>query len=277
MNDDYIFKKVIDWSALNLGVNIPILLQGAFYDSLKITLKKGETRKVRLLLDGVEYKVLLSNIGFDEQKYQGHKEILQLKWTTQSDLAKNLQSIFWSSYRYLFEKRASLLNKRQQVCTPAGKQEYLVFYSSTDPDLFLLECITIDEVLEGRSVIKDMDELDVEQILQAKDKAKYVVRPQLVKFRKLDQAIGEGLKKYYAYRCQICGLSVGGTYGTTIAHTHHIEYFCTSLNNNASNIMIVCPNHHGIIHAINPCFDWKERQFVYPNGLHEGLKLNKHL
>jgi len=278
MSENYIFKKVIDWSALNLGVNIPVSLQGAFYDSLNIVLKKGETRKVTLSLEGVEYKVLLSNIGFDGDKYKGHKEILQLKWSPKSEVAKKLQSVFCASYQYLAEKRGLLQNSRQQMSVPANKQEFLVFYSSSVvPDMFVLECITAVDVCEGKKTFKGMDEMDVEQILQAKDSPGYILRPQLVKLRKLDQSIGEGLKRFYSYRCQICGLTIGEPYGTAVAHTHHIEYFCKSLNNDASNIMIVCPNHHGVIHAVNPEFNWEQKQFFYPNGLHEGLKLNKHL
>ncbi len=154
----------------------------------------------------------------------------------------------------------------------------MVFYSSTVvPDMFVLECITTDDVQAGKKTVKEMDELYVEQILQAKDNPEYILRPQLVKLRKLDQTIGEGLKRFYAYRCQICGLPIGELYGAAVAQTHHIEYFCKSLNNDASNIMIVCPNHHGVIHAANPQFNWEQKQFCYPNGLREGLILNKHL
>ena len=60
-------------------------------------------------------------------------------------------------------------------------------------------------------------------------------------------------------------------------HAHHIDYFSRSMNNDASNIMIVCPNHHSIIHDRNPEFNTKEKTYRYPNGYVEGLMLNKHL
>jgi hypothetical protein len=278
MNENYIFKKIVDWSALNMGVNIPVSLQGSFYDSLNISLPKGKTKRICLLLEGVEYHVLLSNIGFDENKYQGHKELLQLKWSAKNALSKKLQSIFRSSYQYLLEKKMLLQKKRQQIAMPEGQQEYLVFYSSKAfPDSLVLECLTHAEVVAGKRSVQGLEELYVEQVLQAKDNAELILRLQLVKLRKLDQTIGDGLKRFYAYKCQICGLPIGELYGATIAHTHHIEYFCKSLNNDAANIMIVCPNHHGIIHAVNPRFDWEGRRFVYPNGFQEGLRINKHL
>ena len=66
-------------------------------------------------------------------------------------------------------------------------------------------------------------------------------------------------------------------YGSTLIHAHHIEYFTKSLNNNPENILIVCPNHHGIIHDCNPEFNATEKTYHYPNGLVEGLTLNRHI
>ena len=56
-----------------------------------------------------------------------------------------------------------------------------------------------------------------------------------------------------------------------------IDYFTRSMNNNADNIMIVCPNHHGIIHDCNPIFDKDTKTYTYPNGYKEGLMINYHL
>lgn len=49
------------------------------------------------------------------------------------------------------------------------------------------------------------------------------------------------------------------------------------MNNDASNVLIVCPNHHGIIHDRNPVFDFQKKIYRYPNGYQEGLKLNLHI
>ncbi len=42
--DLYIFKKEIDWSALHLGINIPISLQNIFYDNIKLKMSKGDSK-----------------------------------------------------------------------------------------------------------------------------------------------------------------------------------------------------------------------------------------
>ena len=83
-------------------------------------------------------------------------------------------------------------------------------------------------------------------------------RLQIVKIRKLNRKIGENLKLLYEYRCQICGQITGQKYGLHIAEAHHIDYFVNSLNNDANNQMIVCPNHHSVIHDENPVFDRKK-------------------
>ena len=61
--------------------------------------------------------------------------------------------------------------------------------------------------------------------------------------------------------------------------TRKIFTLCASdmMDNAASNLLVVCPNHHRIIHAAEPTFDRERKIFRYPNGLEEVLRLNAHL
>lgn len=86
--DLYIYKKEIDWSSLNIGINIPISLQNVFYQNIGLVMKKGDRIKLKLLLDGIEYPVTLNNIYFDENKYPLHRELLQIRYTPNSLFAK---------------------------------------------------------------------------------------------------------------------------------------------------------------------------------------------
>ena len=273
----YIYKKEIDWSALHLGVNIPVSLQNVFYENIKIKLNKGESKKIKLILEGGEYEVVLTNIYFDETKYPTHKELLQIRWTENSEIAKRLRAIFCSSYNYLFVAKQKLINKKQQLSVPEEQREYLAIYSTDFDDVFSVECITNNEIQETKAAIHDYNELEIEQILQTQDNSSIIQKLKTVKIRKLDKTIGDNLKQIYGYKCQICGLYIGESYDAKVIHTHHIEYFSVSLNNNADNIMVICPNHHSIIHATNPIFDRKSKLYTYPNGYSEGLKLNLHL
>lgn len=99
----------------------------------------------------------------------------------------------------------------------------------------------------------------------------------IVKIRKLNRKICDNLKLLYGYRCQICGKLIGEEYGSHIVEAHHIDYFVFRLNNDASNQLIVCPNHHSIIHDINPTFDRRRLLYIYKNGLEQKLVLNQHL
>ena len=100
---------------------------------------------------------------------------------------------------------------------------------------------------------------------------------QEAKIRKLNRKIGENLKRLYGYRCQICGKVIGEQYALYIAKAHHIDYFVHSLNNDANNQMIICPNHHSIIHDADLIFDRTRMVYRFDNGVEEKLILNKHL
>ena len=170
-------------------------------------------------------------------------------------------------------KRTNDSNKRLVI--PEEKKEYIAIYSTPVTGVLLFDCITCEEYQEEASVIKRMDEKILENTIDSNAGIEtfYGVR----KIRRLSKAIGDNLKIVYGYRCQICGTFIGEKYGSHIIHAHHIEYFTHSLNNNADNIMIVCPNHHGIIHDTNPHFDRQKKVYIYPNGFVEGLKMNYHL
>ncbi len=56
-----------------------------------------------------------------------------------------------------------------------------------------------------------------------------------------------------------------------------IDYFVKSMNNGANNQIIVCPNHHSIIHDVDPVFDRGRLLYIYSNGFEEKLVLNQHL
>ena len=95
--------------------------------------------------------------------------------------------------------------------------------------------------------------------------------------RRLDRSIADSLKAVYDYRCQITGEKMGERYGCNIVEAHHIEYFTQSLNNDTSNIIIVNPAFHRIIHQASPTFDRKRLAFIFPNGVIEKVTLDKHL
>lgn len=143
----------------------------------------------------------------------------------------------------------------------------------------------VNQLLDGnfdRKEFIDLDENitenDIEKYLNFEDDSASLHKKYKEVFeRKVDKNKIKMLKCIYAYRCQICGINVGADYGTDIAEAHHISYFSKSIDNSSDNIMILCPNHHSLIHKLNPHFDFDNLQYIYPNGQVDKLVLDLHL
>ena len=135
--------------------------------------------------------------------------------------------------------------------------------------------------LENAVAVSDLGDLSEEEceaaFNQLDQSARRVVRERRVFDRIFDKRIPDRLKELYNNRCQICGQSTIDEYGVNIVEAHHIIPFASSANNDASNIIVLCPNHHRIVHQAEPVFDRQELRFVYPNGRKEQLVLNIHL
>ena len=157
---------------------------------------------------------------------------------------------------------------------------HLALYTTQLDDTFIIDCMTNADTRKIKSNISTLNEEELELSIDHNrvDLTAGIENKQLmVKIRKLDKAIGENLKLLYGYQCQLCGFNFAEKHSTNIVETHHIEFFVTSLNNNVDNIIIMCPNHHRIIHKTNPLFEKGKLIFIYANGLKERIKLNKHL
>ena len=127
----------------------------------------------------------------------------------------------------------------------------------------------------------ESDAIGPEEAEEAFNKAdptsRIIIKTAEHKVRHYDTRIIASLKKLYNNRCQICGCTCGEEYGVRVAQAHHIEFFSETQNNDSDNIMIVCPNHHAIIHAAKPEFFRDKLSYIFPNGAEETLALNYHL
>ena len=255
----FLFKKNVDKSMLYVGISIPKHIQQSielFYDG---GIPKGETKDIQLVIDGQTYGAIIT-------KYNTSVEMMQIHYGAKSALAIKLRSIF----RYT-ENQISM-----NRVIAEGKREYAGIYAENLQLHF--ECITLDEIEDESNYALSMDEQLIETYYEMKDNtAHYEFKEKVSKFRKVNQDIIENLKQLYNCRCQICGETIGVECGTKISQAHHIEYFSKSLNNDSDNIIILCPNHHALIHNQNPIFDREKKRFIFPNGHVEPLKLNKHL
>ncbi len=214
--------------------------------------------------------MLLKNQIFDASKYPTHKDILQIRYSPDSDIAAKLRSVFSSSYSYISAERLRHDEKRKKrVSIPEEKREYLAVYTTEYDDTYLLECITCRETADARCYIVREDEQSYETSINypyRDPSASIDTVQQLVKIRKLNRAIGENLKLLYGFRCQICGDNFGKKFDADIVESHHIEHFVKSMNNDADNQIVVCPNHHRVFHRAEPVFQRSKLLFVYSNA-----------
>lgn len=279
-SEQYVYKKEVDWSLLMEGLTIPIVNQVAFGNIAGRFIGRGESKDITLYLDGKSYSAKIVNLNLDK-KFQRKNDMLQIRYARNGELSQALQRCFARSYLYFSKMREMRANgDRSIIKLPEGEKEYMAIYTTEYDDCYVLETISKSDIdiLEKIVVGKSERVLEAEFNFDTSDDTAGLKEiTQIVRVRKLNKKIGDNLKILYDYRCQICGKQIGEEYASHVVEAHHIDYFVRSLNNDASNQLVVCPNHHSIIHDVNPVFDRKRLMYIYKNGAEQKIILNKHL
>jgi hypothetical protein len=136
----------------------------------------------------------------------------------------------------------------------------------------------VESTNDNEELPADIPEDALENILNAKDPSATIrIKVANNKVRVYKTSIIKQLKKIYDGKCQLCGCRPFNSVDEDICEAHHIEYFSSSKNNDSANIIILCPNHHRLIHKLNPNYDADQQVFIYPDGRTEDIKINYHL
>lgn len=276
MGENYILSKDVDWSFLHRGFAIPVAMQPILSAYLTNgALKHGEKRHIKIILNNQIYIVSLVSVNFNKGKYPNHKDMWQVLYTQNGEFAKNIRVIFYKTFQFLYEMKKY---RNATMKLPKNEREFIALYTTEAKDIFYAEPFFNAEL---NIPDQEKNEQLVEGLLNLSNltdpEATIVQGYRLQKIRKLNRDIGNYLKKIYSFRCQICGEDIGKCYDAKVVECHHINYFINSLDNNINNLLIICPNHHRIIHSTNPSFDFDRKLYRYPNGYEETLKLNLHL
>ena len=278
--ESYVHKKEVDWSLLHEGLTLPVANRVVFGRVMDRFLARGESKSINLYLNGKCYVAKITNVNF-AQKFHRVKDTLQIRYSRNGELAQALRGCFARSYQFFVDKRKfRQSDDRSIIRLPKEVVEYLAIYTTEYDDTYILEPIFTEDISAMHKMVENQSERVVEASFNydvRDENASIFASERIVKIRKLNKKIGDNLKLLYDYRCQICGQQIGEEYGSHIVEAHHIEYFVQSLNNDSQNQLIVCPNHHSIIHDANPVFDRKRLLYLYSNGIQEGLLLNQHL
>lgn len=279
-NDKQIFlmKRPLQWSHLTSGLPIPKVFQELTYDILGRRLSAKDSMEVRVIFGGEVFNVKIYNIDFNRSKYD-HTEILQFKYDNNRPLLDKLQNVFSQEYQYCLEAReAKRKGDTSRVDISKHFETNLIVYGTSEPDLFVWEPEFENLSKEVETEIKQMTEEEFEMaVVRTDPRATIKKKQKLMKIRQLDSSIGDSLKRVYGFCCQMTGEHIGEQYGINTVEAHHIRPFTESLNNDTSNIMILSPNYHRIVHKASPRFNRKTLSFEFPNGLIEKVKLNRHL
>jgi hypothetical protein len=102
-------------------------------------------------------------------------------------------------------------------------------------------------------------------------------RRQLLILAPRDRQLVKDLHERYAGRCQLCAFDSPVVYGVASAEAHHIVYLSRGGNDELMNLVLLCPNHHTVIHKTDATFDYSRLTFCFPIGRAEPLCLNTHL
>lgn len=272
-----IFYKTVDKSVLNEGLTIPVIYKDMLFEILGLRLAHGEKTEIDVIIDGNTYKATLINIDFDQKAHPNHKDLVQIRYSSKSPLAEKIRERFRHTVT-LIQENTNQYTHKWITSLPEDQKEFLAIYSTDQHGVMMFDCITNSDFQEEGNELAALGESVAEHVLDGTDpNSGIILKTKVCKIRHLTTTILRDLKILYGYRCQVCGQYIGEKYDSNLIHAHHIEYFTKSLNNNTNNIMILCPNHHGIIHDKNPEYNPQEKTFLYPNGYKEGLKLNLHL
>ncbi len=280
--EGYIMQKVVDWSLLNDGMTIPVSVCSLLSAWDETILTHGASKDIKVLIGGELYDAKLKNQNFAKHNWEGHKDVIQIRYGRQSALATKLRAVFKKSYDYLFAQKQLLGKSKRQILLPDDIHEYIRLYYTSSSSVLCMECCADAEYQQLANTLstvpEEVYEVSEDDKFFMKDSSATVVQKDLlVKYRKMDRGIIRMLKKFYDYRDEITGEKIGEEYGESVVEAHHIDYFTRSQNNDSTNIIIISPNYHRIIHKNNPAFNRMKYQFEFPNGEVLPLKLYEHL
>ena len=194
---------------------------------------------------------------------------------------KRLREVFSATWNYVetVKNLPENQNRKFIIRIPEEQQEYLALSSTDLPNVFIADCITTDVKADVRTEVRKYDELTFETTFEAREDSTATIKEvtRLQKIRHLDRSIGDSLKRLYDYRCQMTGEKVGSEYDALVVEAHHLIPFTESMNNDTTNIIILSPSYHRIIHKAKPDWDSRNLSFRFPNGLVDKVKLNRHL
>jgi 5-methylcytosine-specific restriction protein A len=84
------------------------------------------------------------------------------------------------------------------------------------------------------------------------------------------------LQALYKGKCQLCQWAPKDKYGYYICQGHHLQWICRGGEDSLDNMVLLCPNHHLVVHRCDAPFDFEDYSFCFSRH-REALLLNSHI
>ena len=91
-----------------------------------------------------------------------------------------------------------------------------------------------------------------------------------------NKKLASKLKSIYKGKCQICKWDPKNIYGKYLTESHHLRWLSRGGDDELSNLILVCPNHHRAIHVHDAVLDYSDYSLQFKNHK-EKLLLNEHI
>lgn len=134
-----------------------------------------------------------------------------------------------------------------------------------------------EDRFEALAVAGDVDE--VRRLLAsdgpglAQERRDYLYGPAVSRARSWTKT----LRELYQDRCQLCGWSAMGDYRSEVCEAHHLHWLSRGGADELDNLVLLCPNHHRVVHRVDAVFDFGDHSFVFSDMQRTSLSVVGHL
>lgn len=292
-----IMRKQVDWSLLRSGWTVPVDVHERVVDENDgVELQPRDKRHIVLLIDGHPFGAMLTCV----RRPQGPPHILQVRYDRNHELRRVLSATFWTSRACLELERAKLRKKlgpdvKLYAEVPAHCAEFIEWRSTGVPFCYRVDLLPCRLRASGRiqHVLTGFGEPHVEAILAEASENRFAywvaaierITPEdsaevartLRYCRRYLSLAQYGLGQMYGHTCQLCTGHALSSVSSGTNTTHHIDPVTTSMDNRISNLVLVCPTHHAMLHAHDFVFDRAGLSFVSPEMGALKIAMDKHL
>lgn len=292
-----IMRKQVDWSLLRSGWTVPVDVHERVVDENDgVELQPRDKRHMVLLIDGHPFGAMLTCV----RRPQGPPHILQVRYDRNHELRRFLSATFWTSRACLELERAKLRKKlgpdaKLYAEVPAHCAEFMEWRSTGVPFCYRVDLLPCRLRASGRiqQVLTGFGEPYVEAILAEASENRFAywvaaierITPEdsaevaraLRHCRRYLKLAEHLLGQLYGNTCQLCGRQAQHSASSMVNTTHHFDLVTTSMDNRISNLVLVCPTHHAMLHAHDFVFDRAGLSFVSPEMGALKIAMDKHL